>query len=59
MPLKEWTKSDFLGIMKMALRYCIKDIHFTDPDQEIRVFGDLMNEITVKLNILATNMWYK
>ena len=41
---KRDTETEYLGIIQMTLRNCIKDINFTDPVQMRRVHRDLMNE---------------
>ena len=38
-------QAEYLGIIKMALRNCRKDINFSDPVQMSKVHGDLMKKI--------------
>ena len=54
MPENKTLKSYHLGIVKMALRNCIKDIHFADTLKTRRVHGDLMNDISRKVQYIGS-----
>ena len=51
---KREAQAECLGLIKMALRHCIKDINSMDTVQMRRVYGELMNEVSSKAQYISS-----